>query len=686
MAVDPNKPKTAAIAKGVAKRTRAYQSKLYSLMAGRFSKEELDQFKKNARAHAGGKTKSDLRKGKTAAELDDSSVDFDSAIDGEPDTGLWMALKVPANVAAQLAVIPNGELAEDLHLTLCVLGDTSDYTTLQLAKMLVAIEDCVRWNAPVSGVVSGVGRFDGDDPEDPQDVIYASVDAPGLSALRESIVRRLQGTASVDQTHGFDPHITLAYVAEEFPTPDLELGGIPVRFDSVCVYIGDNETEIQLGGIDGPCCGGTCCTEGGQHELAELCSERHKARLFVEIPSPLEFKEKLPEWIPYLPKPGRYVSPRYGELVITKERNANFVKNFTAAVYQEKLPLDAEHELSLSGACGWLVAMRQNSDGSVDAKTDWTPRGKKLVEAGQFRYISPAFFDKWTDPATEKEYSDVAYGGALTTRPFFKEKSLRPLLASEKGLSEGERDGETCNFVELKNYNSEPAYTELSEGNTMAVTKQQVDAARELVKAVEAKTKTCSEKELSDAKAIIAGADAAAAGGEKTFTEAELEAAKKEAAEAAKAEVEQAKGKELSEAEKENKQLTERIDKLEKSGREMRFTEIAKEFAGNRNDHVDMLEFLATEGGGEDGDRFKKYVQNQKALAEQARTGKIFAEVGSEGAGGSTSPIDVLEAKARKMSEDSAGKLSFEAALGEVAKLEPQLYSEYVAEMRRSAN
>src|SRR5207302_7626764 len=135
------------------------------------------------------------------------------------------------------------------------------------------------------------------------------------------------------QTHGFDPHITLAYVDEAYATPDLELGGTPIRFDSVCVYIGDNETEIELGGSDGPCCG-TCCSDSGQHELAELCSERHKARLFIEY----TFKETLPDWIPYLPKPGRYVSPRYGEIVITKDRNANFVKNFSAAVYQEKLP------------------------------------------------------------------------------------------------------------------------------------------------------------------------------------------------------------------------------------------------------------------------------------------------------------------------------------------------------------
>src|ERR1051326_3528406 len=164
MACDPkatNKPSdfTPSAVKGVAKRTKAYQSKLYSLMAGRFSAEELAAFRKKARAHAGGKTKADLRAGKTAAEVVDDLADgFE--IDAEPNTSVWVALRVPPGVADQLATIENGEAAEDLHLTLAYLGDVGDYSTLQLAKALVAIEDCVRWNAPISGVVSGVGRFD----------------------------------------------------------------------------------------------------------------------------------------------------------------------------------------------------------------------------------------------------------------------------------------------------------------------------------------------------------------------------------------------------------------------------------------------------------------------------------------------------------------------------------------------
>ena len=74
-----------AIAKGVAKRTKAYQSKLYSLMAGRFSVDELAAFRKKARAHAGGKTKADLRAGKAASEVDDI-LDETLELEGEPNS------------------------------------------------------------------------------------------------------------------------------------------------------------------------------------------------------------------------------------------------------------------------------------------------------------------------------------------------------------------------------------------------------------------------------------------------------------------------------------------------------------------------------------------------------------------------------------------------------------------------
>jgi hypothetical protein len=54
-----------------------------------------------------------------------------------------------------------------------------------------------------------------------------------------------------------------------------------------------------------------------------------------------------------------------------------------------------------------------------------------MYHDGAFNYISPEWYDEWSDPATGQTYKDVAIGGALTTRPFFKAPYLRPLAASE---------------------------------------------------------------------------------------------------------------------------------------------------------------------------------------------------------------------------------------------------------------
>jgi len=132
------------------------------------------------------------------------------------------------------------------------------------------------------------------------------------------------------------------------------------------------------------------------------------------------------------PKVGTYQHPRYGELKITPEFLQEVKRNFDAKVYQQDLPLtvDLEHQSSLSGAAGWISKVEVRGDGAF-ATIDLNDRGQELVSKDAYRYFSPEYYDKWVDPATNKEFANLLIGGALTNRPFFK--GMRPVAVMSEG-------------------------------------------------------------------------------------------------------------------------------------------------------------------------------------------------------------------------------------------------------------
>ncbi len=162
-------------------------------------------------------------------------------------SGVMVALWVPADVAAALAV-EGGEPAGEMHVTLAYLGKADALGAVDEATARAAVERVAQSAVPLEGVVSGIGRFVGGE----QDVIYASVDVPGLSALREQLVAELRaaGIAPAD-IHGFDPHITLAYVEPGADSPAARPAAWPLRFDAVELAVaGAREAFPLTGGAD----------------------------------------------------------------------------------------------------------------------------------------------------------------------------------------------------------------------------------------------------------------------------------------------------------------------------------------------------------------------------------------------------------------------------------------------------
>lgn len=377
--------------------------------------------------------------------------------------------------------------------------------------------------------------------------------------------------------------------------------------------------------------------------LPHPTSKRHSEGALPEhaifAPLPQGFADA-PEWFHFLPTPGVYTHPRYGKVSITKERNARFVSNFKAGVYQPEIPIDAEHDIKSSGAVAWVKDMRQLPDGSVEARAEWNERGKALMTGDRFKYFSPEIWDSWTNPVTGEVVQDVAVGGAICVRPFFKHGSLRPLVASEGALW---------------------AYSEQAgddEGRPAVVALEAFDVEMEQEPDVADENTQANPQAMTEAQI--------------TAKFAELEAAR--AAAAAEAKV-----------------YAEKVEALEGDARRKRFSDMAQgrggasdgaRWYGDIEKHVAFMNTLATTFG-EDSDEFKHYVATEQAHAEQLKASGIFSVVGRAGDGSAPGAWERIKAMADELRKADAN-LTIDAARQRVMEENPQLYTDYEREQGRA--
>jgi 2'-5' RNA ligase len=160
---------------------------------------------------------------------------------------VMVGLFLPGELARALA-LSGGEAAEDLHITLCYLGPLE---ALGIGATLVAGALCASYassRAPLLGQIGGVGRFATQPETAGRDILWASVDIPALSTFREGLVMLLGGAGiPYDRGHGFVPHVTLAYLEREEPSPLVRLDPRPVRFDDLTLAVGAERFAFPLG-------------------------------------------------------------------------------------------------------------------------------------------------------------------------------------------------------------------------------------------------------------------------------------------------------------------------------------------------------------------------------------------------------------------------------------------------------
>jgi phage gp29-like protein/2'-5' RNA ligase len=185
-----------------------------------------------------------------SAQSEKQEAEAAAPLSAKPSRGVMVALYPAPEVAAGL-VVPGGEAAEHLHLTLVYLGNVGALAPGVVESLEAVCASVAGRFGPLSGQLSGLGRFSGGESSEHKDALWASPDIPGLSALRESLVGELRAAGvPLPSEHGFQPHITLAYLDTEAPSPLVRLAPRPVGFGALSLIVAGTRRDFSLYGIN----------------------------------------------------------------------------------------------------------------------------------------------------------------------------------------------------------------------------------------------------------------------------------------------------------------------------------------------------------------------------------------------------------------------------------------------------
>ena len=155
-----------------------------------------------------------------------------------------VVLPVPPELAAALVLSLDGAVpAADLHCTLAMVD--SDHPDVA-AKVEKLVANIARNHTAIAATLSGVGRFSGAD----RDAFHLSVDAPDLQSISGYVRDELRwGGVPIRQEHGFDPHVTLTYLAKDEAAPLARFDPRHMRFDSIAVWHGEKRQTYALNAL-----------------------------------------------------------------------------------------------------------------------------------------------------------------------------------------------------------------------------------------------------------------------------------------------------------------------------------------------------------------------------------------------------------------------------------------------------
>ena len=170
------------------------------------------------------------------------------------DDSAMVALYLPYGVAKKVSkystawpagseVLP----ASELHVTLAYLGKIPEMK-FDLSIVQGMLSDwSERYPGELVGRINGIGRFN-ETHRDGYHAVYANFDCPGLADLRQSLFDWLKlAGLEIEETHGFTPHITLAYVPAGSDTPDGNWDIVEfVKIPGITLAWGNKHFEFEI--------------------------------------------------------------------------------------------------------------------------------------------------------------------------------------------------------------------------------------------------------------------------------------------------------------------------------------------------------------------------------------------------------------------------------------------------------
>ena len=167
-----------------------------------------------------------------------------------PEAGAALYDSIPDEaLPASASRIPTHKL----HVTLAYLGDSTVLGSEVEGKVVAVLGDMASEWAQLDVVIRGTGTFE---PKDGAYPFYATMDAESLAPLREELVTRLKVEGvELASSYDFNPHITIAYIPEGEPTPEVVFSAISTKFGKLALSWGEILSTYNLNGQRRPVVG-----------------------------------------------------------------------------------------------------------------------------------------------------------------------------------------------------------------------------------------------------------------------------------------------------------------------------------------------------------------------------------------------------------------------------------------------